>query len=85
MKESDGEGNTFCSVIMRAAERLGGVLELGMCGHLLHGNREILYLAFDAKGPHAWDLYGGCWVTGIPTVTLFYIQLLFSITICAYR
>jgi hypothetical protein len=20
-----------------------------MCGHLLHGNREILYLAFDAK------------------------------------
>ena len=52
MKESDGEGNTFCSVIMRAAERLGGVLELGMCGPLLHGNREILYLAFDAKGPH---------------------------------
>ena len=37
---SDGEGNTFCSV-MRVAERLGGVLELGMCGHLLHGNREI--------------------------------------------
>jgi len=27
---SDGEGNTFCRVIMRAAERPGGVLELGM-------------------------------------------------------
>jgi hypothetical protein len=49
---SDGEGNTFCRVIMRAAERPGGVLEPGMCGHLLHGNREILYLAFDAKDPH---------------------------------
>ena len=38
---SDGEGNTRCSVKMRAAERPGGVLEPGMCGHLLHGNREI--------------------------------------------
>jgi len=37
---SDGEGNTFYSV-MRALERPGGVLEPGMCGHLLHGNREI--------------------------------------------
>jgi uncharacterized protein YwlG (UPF0340 family) len=38
---SDGEGNTLYSVIMRAVERPGRVLELGMCGHLLHGNREI--------------------------------------------
>ncbi len=39
---SDGEGNTCCSVKkMRVAERPGGVLEPGMCGHLLHGNREI--------------------------------------------
>ena len=38
---SDGEGNTCCSVNMRVAERPGGVLEPGMCGHLLHGNREI--------------------------------------------
>ena len=37
---SGREGNTSCSV-MRAAERPGGVLEPGMCGHLLHGNREI--------------------------------------------
>ena len=43
---SDGEGNTFCRVIMRAAERPGGVLEPGMCGHLLRGNRETLHLAF---------------------------------------
>lgn len=26
---------------MRVVERLGGVLELGMRGHLLHGNRDI--------------------------------------------
>jgi len=26
---------------MRVTERPGGVLEPGMCGHLLHGNREI--------------------------------------------
>ena len=38
---SDGEGNTRCSVILRATERPGGVLEPGMCGHLLRGNREI--------------------------------------------
>lgn len=38
---SDGEGNTRCGVILRATERPGGVLEPGMCGHLLHGNREI--------------------------------------------
>ena len=38
---SDGEGNTYYSVIMRAVERPGGVLEPGMCGHLLRGNREI--------------------------------------------
>ena len=38
---SEGEGNTSCRVTMLVAERLGGVLELGMCGHLLHGNREI--------------------------------------------
>jgi len=38
---SDGEGNTRCGVIMRAIERPGGVLEPCMCGHLLHGNREI--------------------------------------------
>jgi hypothetical protein len=37
---SDGEGNTFYSV-MRALERPGGVLELGMCGHSLRGNRDI--------------------------------------------
>lgn len=38
---SDWEGNTCYSVTMRAVERPGGVLEPGMCGHLLHGNREI--------------------------------------------
>jgi len=38
---SDGEGNTRCGVILRATEWPGGVLEPGMCGHLLHGNREI--------------------------------------------
>jgi hypothetical protein len=37
---SDWEGNTSCSD-MRAIERPGGVEELGMCGHSLHGNREI--------------------------------------------
>ncbi len=26
---------------MRVAERPGGVLEPGMCGHLLRGNREV--------------------------------------------
>ncbi len=38
---SEGEGNTYYSVNMRAVERPGGVLEPGMCGHLLRGNREI--------------------------------------------
>jgi len=39
---SEWEGNTRNSVmIMRAVERPGGVLELGMCGHLLRGNRDI--------------------------------------------
>lgn len=37
---SGWEGNMFCSV-MRVAEQPGGVLELGMCGHLLHGNRDL--------------------------------------------
>jgi hypothetical protein len=37
---SDGEGNMCCSD-MRVAEQPGGVLEPGMCGHLLHGNRDI--------------------------------------------
>jgi len=37
---SGWEGNMFCSV-MRVAVQPGGVLELGMCGHLLHGNREL--------------------------------------------
>ena len=31
---------------MRAVERPGGVLEPGMCGHLLRGNRETLHLPF---------------------------------------
>ena len=34
---SGGEGNTGCGVIMRVTEWPGGVLEPGMCGHLLHG------------------------------------------------
>ena len=38
---SGGEGNTGCGVIMRVTEWPGGVLEPGMCGHLLRGNREI--------------------------------------------
>jgi len=38
---SVGEDNMSCSVKLRVAERPGGVLELGMRGHLLHGNREI--------------------------------------------
>lgn len=37
---SGREGNMSCSA-MQAAERPGGVEELGMCGHSLHGNREI--------------------------------------------
>jgi len=38
---SDGEGNTFYRVIMRAVEWPGGVLEPCMRGHLLYGNRDI--------------------------------------------
>ena len=38
---SGWEGNMCCSVIMRAIEQPGGVLEPGMCGHLLRGNRDI--------------------------------------------
>lgn len=40
---SDGEGNTRCGVILRAKERPGGVIEPGMCGHLLRGYRESVY------------------------------------------
>lgn len=42
---SGREGNTICSA-KRAIERPGGVVELGMCGHLLHGNREIREFSF---------------------------------------
>ena len=66
---SDGEGNAFFRVSMRSVELPCGVLEPGMCGHLLHGNRETLYLVFTYKDPHAWDLYGGCRATGVPIVT----------------
>lgn len=34
------EGNTDCRVKTQAAVCLGGVRELGMCGHSLHGNRD---------------------------------------------
>ena len=44
---SGGEGNMCYSVNLRAVERPGGVLELGMCGHSLRGNRETLHLALD--------------------------------------
>ena len=37
---------------MRAVERPVGVVEPGMCGHLLHRNREILHLVFTYKDPH---------------------------------
>ena len=37
---SGWEGNMSCSA-MRAIDQPGGVLELGMCGHSLHGNRII--------------------------------------------
>jgi len=46
---SDGEGNTFCGAITRVTERPGGVLEPGMCGHLLRGNREIREFSPDRK------------------------------------
>jgi len=35
---------------MRAIERSGGVLEPGMCGHLLHGNRDIRELSSHLQG-----------------------------------
>ena len=34
------EGNTDCCVNTQAVVCLGGVRELGMCGHSLRGNRE---------------------------------------------
>ena len=37
---SGWEGNMSCSA-MQAIVRPGGVLELGMCGHSLRGNRDI--------------------------------------------
>lgn len=37
---SGWEGNMICSV-MRATSQPGGVLELGMCGHSLLGNRDL--------------------------------------------
>jgi|SaaInl4_150m_RNA_FD_contig_51_408770_length_631_multi_9_in_0_out_0_1 hypothetical protein len=39
------EGNTLYNA-MQVTKRPGGVLEPGMRGHLLHGNRETLHLAF---------------------------------------
>jgi len=36
---------------MRAAERPGGVLEPGMCGHLLRGNREIREFSLERERP----------------------------------
>jgi hypothetical protein len=41
----DWEGNTYNSDIRRAVARPGGVLELGMHGHSLRGNREIRKLS----------------------------------------
>jgi len=41
----DWEGKTRYSVSMRVVERPGGVLEPGMCGHLLRGNRDIRELS----------------------------------------
>ena len=35
---------------MRVAERPGGVLEPGMCGHLLHGNRDIREFSPNRQG-----------------------------------
>lgn len=42
---SGWEGNTSCSA-MRAMDRPGGVLEFGMCGHPLCGNRVIREFSF---------------------------------------
>jgi len=36
---------------MRVAERPGGVLEPGMCGHLLRGNREIREFSLERERP----------------------------------
>ena len=33
--------------VMQGVERPGGVIEPGMCGHLLHGNREIREFSLD--------------------------------------
>jgi hypothetical protein len=46
---SGWEGNTCCSVNRRATARPGGVLELGMCGHSLRGNREIREFSIEIK------------------------------------
>ena len=43
---SGREGN-MCHSVMRVVEQPGGVLELGMCGHLLRGNREIREFSLD--------------------------------------
>ena len=45
---SDGEGNTFYSV-MQGVERPGGVIEPGMRGHSLRGNREIRGFSLNIK------------------------------------
>lgn len=42
------EGNTEVRVSTRAAIRLGGVRELGMCGHSSHGSRETSGRSLDA-------------------------------------
>ena len=47
----DGEGNTFYSV-MQGVERPGGVIEPGMRGHSLRGNREIRkFSLYDEERP----------------------------------
>ncbi len=45
---SGREGN-MCRCVMQAVEQPGGVLEPGMCGHLLHGNREIHMSSLNRK------------------------------------
>jgi hypothetical protein len=45
---SGWEGNMGCSD-MRVAEQSSGVLELGMCGHSLRGNRDIRGFSFNIK------------------------------------
>ena len=46
---SGREGNMIPSA-MQAGEQPGGVLEPGMCGHLLRGNREIHRLSLKGIG-----------------------------------